>query len=79
MVSMNSKLNIESKGLVCLYWMPKRHKVPYKQRFVAGLSVFFTKELSIRLTKHLSRVKKDLPKYCETDSRNGINHIWFLN
>ena len=62
-----------------MYWIPKLHKIPYKQRYIAGSSSCSTKELSIRLTKILSAVKEGLQKYCETVySRSGINHMWIL-
>ena len=79
MASINITLNTKSEDLPCLYWIPKLHKIPYKQRYIAGSSSCSTKELSIRLTKILSAVKEGLQKYCETVySRSGINHMWIL-
>ena len=69
----------ESEDLPYLYWIPKLHKTPYKERYIAGLSTCSTKELSIHLTKILSAVKEGQQKYCETVySRSGINHMWIL-
>ena len=36
----------EDSDLPCLYWIPKLHKNPYKQRFIAGSSSCSTKPLS---------------------------------
>ncbi|KAK3097801.1 hypothetical protein FSP39_013307 [Pinctada imbricata] len=59
-----------------LYCIPKMHKNPYKQRFIAGSSKCSTKSVSILLTKVLSEIKSGLQKYCSTVySRSGINQI----
>jgi hypothetical protein len=47
----------ESEDLPYLYWIPKLHKIPYKERYIAGSSTCSMKELSIYLTKILSAVK----------------------
>ena len=49
-----------------LSWIPKLHKTPYKQRYIAGSSKCSTKPLSLLLTKILTAVKKQLQTYCET-------------
>ena len=62
-----------------LFWIPKLHKYPYKQRFIAGSSTCSTKALSRILTIILSKIKQGLQKYCDTIySRCGINHMWIL-
>ena len=69
----------DSLELPYIYWIPKLHKKPYKQRFIAGSSRCSTKPLSILLTKLLSTVKDGLQKYCSTAySRNGVNQMWIL-
>jgi hypothetical protein len=79
MTSLNIPSVEESEDLPYLYWIPKLHKTPYKERYIAGSSTCSTKELSIHLTKILSAVKEGQQKYCETVySRNGINHMWIL-
>ena len=79
MTSLNIPSGKESEDLPYLYWMPKLHKTPYKERYIAGSSTCSTKELSIHLTKILSAVKERQQKYCETVySRSGINHMWIL-
>jgi hypothetical protein len=44
-----------------LYWILKLHKTPFKERYIAGSSTCSAKELSIHLTKILSKeVMNDL-------------------
>ena len=65
--------------LPSLYWIPKLHKDPYKQRFIAGSSKCSTKPLSKLLTSVLTTVKDGLKKYCDIIySRSGINQMWIL-
>ena len=79
MTSLNIPSGKESEDLPYLYWIPKLHKTPYKERCIAGSSTCSTKELSIHLTKILSAVKEGQQKYCEiVYSRSGINHMWIL-
>ena len=79
MTSLNIPSGKESEDLPYLYWIPKLHKTPYKERYIAGSPTCSTKELSILLTKILSAVKEGQQKYCETVySRSGINHMWIL-
>jgi hypothetical protein len=79
MTSLSIPSGKESEDLLYLYWIPKLHKKPCKERYIAGSSICSTKELSIHLTKILSAVKEGEPKYCETVySRNSINHMWIL-
>ena len=79
MTSLNILSGKESEDLPYLYWIPKLHKTPYKDRYITGTSTCSTKELSIHLTKILSAVKEGQQKYCETVySRSGINHMWIL-
>jgi hypothetical protein len=62
-----------------IVWIPKLHKTPYKERYIAGSSTCSTKELSIPLTKIMSAVKEGQQKYCQTVySSSGINHMWIL-
>ena len=77
-----SSLNIDTDGkdpdLPLLYWIPKLHKNPYKQRFIAGSSSCSTKPLS-KLTSILTTIKEGLQKYCDiVYSHSGINQMWIL-
>ena len=47
-------------NLPLLHWIPKLHKDPYKQRFIAGSSNCSTKALSKLLTSVLTTVKEGL-------------------
>ena len=65
--------------LPSLYWIPKLHKDPYKQRYIAGSTKCSTKPLSKLLTSILSTVKDGLKKYCNVIySHSGINQMWIL-
>ncbi|KAK3091612.1 hypothetical protein FSP39_021192 [Pinctada imbricata] len=71
-----NNLDLDLPYLNCI---PKMHKNPYKQRFIAGSSKCSTKSVSILLTKVLSEIKSGLQKYYSTVySRSGINQMWIL-
>ena len=72
-------VNTENVDLPSLYWIPKLHKDPYKQRFIAGSAKCSTKALSKLLTSILTTVKDGLKKYCDVIySRSDINQMWIL-
>ena len=71
--------NNNDTNLPLLYWIPKLHKNPYKQRFIAGSSKCSTKALSVLLTSILTTIKTGLQKYCDiVFSHSGINQMWIL-
>ena len=81
--SVLSSLNVNTidkdMNLPLLHWIPKLHKNPYKQRFIAGSSNCSTKALSKLLTSVLTTVKEGLQKYCDVVySHSGINQMWIL-
>ena len=79
LTSFNINTSQDNLDLPSLYWIPKLHKNPYKQRFIAGSSKCSTKPLSIHLTNILTAIKAQLQMYCETAySRSGINQMWIL-
>ena len=43
MTSLNIPSGKESEDLPYLYWIPKLHKTPYKERYIAGSSTCSTK------------------------------------
>ena len=47
MISLNIPSGKESEDLPYLYWIPKLHKTPYKERYIVGSSTCSMKELSI--------------------------------
>ena len=67
------------KVLPKLYWIPKLHKNPFKQRFIAGSSKCTTKHLSQLLTVILSTIKNGLFRYCDkVYETSGLNQMWLL-
>ena len=81
--SVLSSFGLSSKDDDCdlpsMYWIPKLHKNPYKQHFIAGSAKCTTKPLSKLLTSILTTVKEGLQSYHNTCySRSGINSMWIL-
>ena len=69
----------EELDLPSLYWIPKLHKCPFKQRYIAWSAKCSTKPLSKLLTCFLSAVKTGHHSYCDTSySRSGVNQLWIL-
>ena len=69
----------EEINLPSLYWIPKLHKCPFKQRYVAGSSICSTIPLSKLLTCILLTVKTGHQSYCDTSySRGGVNQMRIL-
>ena len=69
----------EKLDLPSLYWIPKLHKCPFNQGYIAGSAKCSTKPLSKLLTCILSAVKTELQSYCDTSySRDGVNQMWNL-
>ena len=58
----NIPKNQDQFELPYLYWNPKLHKNPYKQRFIACSSKCSTKPLSLLLTKLITAVKESLQR-----------------
>ena len=62
-----------------LYWIPKLHKCPYKQRYITGVAKCSAKPLSKILASIFTAVKTGLQKYHDICfSRNGVNQMWIL-
>ena len=55
MLTFGISLPEEDIDLPKLYWIPKRHKNPYKQRYIAGSAKCSTKPLSLILTRNPNR------------------------
>jgi hypothetical protein len=69
----------EELDLPSLYWIPKLHKCPFKQRSFPGSAKCSTKPLSKLLKCIISAVKTGLQSYCDTSySRGGVNQMWIL-
>ena len=69
MTSLNIPAGKQSEDLPYLYWIPKLHKTPCKEGYIAGSSTCSTKELSIHLTKILSAVKEGQQKIVKLFTR----------
>ena len=70
----------EELDLPSLDWIPKLHKCPFKQRYIAGSAKCSTKPRSKLLTCILSAVKTGLQSYrgCDTSySWGSVNQMWF--
>ena len=77
--SLGIELSDDDKRLPYLYWTPKLHKSPVKDRFIAGSSKCTTKQLSSLLTKILTVIKTGVDKYCSIKtSHTGVNNMWIL-
>jgi hypothetical protein len=61
--SMNIPINEEYDDLPTLYWIPKLHKNPYREMYIAGSYTCSTEELFITTTNLLSAVKEGLQLY----------------
>jgi hypothetical protein len=69
----------EELDLPSLYWIPKLHTCPFRQRYTAGSAKCSMKPLFKVLTCILSAVKTGLQSYCDTSySRGGVNQMWIL-
>ena len=62
MKSLGIELSEEDKRLPYLYWTPKLHKSPVKDRFIASSIKCATKQLSSLLTKILTAIYTGLEK-----------------
>ena len=79
MLTFEISLPEEDIDLPKLYWIPKLHKNPFKQRYIAGSAKCSTKPLSLILTRILTTVKEGLQKYCDIAyARSGVNEMWIL-
>ena len=79
MLTFGISLPEEDIDLPKLYWIPKLHKNPYKQRFIAGSAKCSTKPLSLILRRILTAVKESLQKCCDTAyARSRVNQMWIL-
>ena len=65
LLSFGINIKKEDESLPSLYWIPKLHKNPYKERYIAGSSKCSTKPLSKILTSVLTTVKDGLQTYCD--------------
>ena len=68
------------KHLATLYHIPKMHKTPPKQRYIAASNKCTTKPLSIMITNCLEISLLQDRKYCTTIyNRTGVNALWITD
>ena len=82
-VDFTAKQNIlpdgDQRKVPTMHWIPKLHKNPYKQRFIANSSVCSTTKLSKLLTSGLTSIKNHVIKMNETIyERSGKNCFWSI-
>jgi len=76
------KIEIPDKWmqLAKLYHIPKMHKTPPKQRYIAASHKCTTKPLSNIIAKCLKLVLLQHRKYCTTMyNRTGVNAMWIAD
>jgi hypothetical protein len=56
MSSMNNAINLKYDNLPSLFWIPKLHKNPYRERYIADSFNCGTKELPITDRNYSQRV-----------------------
>ena len=78
-LSLGISVSKEYLDLRKLFWVPKLHNNPYKQRYIAGSARCSTKSLSQILTRIFTAVKEEFQRYCSiTFARSGVNQMWIL-
>jgi hypothetical protein len=78
----SNKIDIPDKWmqLAKLYHIPKMHKTPPKQRYIAASNKCTTKPLSNIIAKCLKLVLLQHRKYCTTIyNRTGVNAMWIAD
>ena len=67
----NIKLDHSQLKLPFLYWIPKMHKNPSKQRYIAASHSCTTKPLSKMITYCLKLIQRTHNNYCSTIAKNS--------
>ena len=74
-------INLDSSllKLPILFWIPKMHKHPSKQRFIAASSACTTKTISAQIGRCLRLILKAHKLYCERiKNYSGFNLMWIV-
>jgi len=73
------KLEKSHLKLPFLYWIPKMHKNPSKQRYIAASHSCTTKPLSKMITFCLKLIQRTHTNHCKTIVKNnGYNRMWIV-
>ena len=76
----NINIPLDMEELPSVYWLPKLHKNPYGNRFIAASNKCTTKPLSRLLTDCLTTVLVHYNEYCNGIFRNtGVNCCWVIS
>ena len=78
----DNKMSIPKKWMKLpkLYNIPKMHKIPPKQRFIAASNMCTTKPMSNIITKCLKLILIQHRKYCNTIyRRTKVNMMWIVD
>ena len=63
-----------------IYWIPKMHKTPSKQRYIAASHSCSTKPLSKMITFCLKLIQSTHTNYCKQIAKNnGYNRMWIVD
>jgi len=70
----------DQESLPFLYWIPKMHKNPTKQRYIAASHCCSTKPLSKMITFCLKLIQRTHTNYCYKFAKNrGFNRMWIVD
>jgi hypothetical protein len=76
----NIPLTDSQQCLPFLYWIPKMHKEPSKQRYIAASHSCSTKPLSKMITFCLKLIQQTCTNYCTAITKTrGFNRMWIVN
>ena len=74
------KVTDDQKSLPFLYWIPKMHKNPSKQRYIAASHSCSTKPLSKLITLCLKLIQQTHSNHCKTIAKNrGYERMWIVD
>ncbi len=80
MESHNITLDESEMSLPFLYWIPKMHKSPTKQRYIAASHSCSTKPLSKMITFCLKLIQQTHSNYCKRITKStGFNRMWIVD
>ena len=80
MVKHDISLSSNQEALPFLFWIPKMHKNPSKQRYIAASHSCSTKPLSKMITYCLKLIQQTHTNYCSRISKTrGFNRMWIVN
>ena len=76
----NIDLTESQLKLPFIYWIPKMHKSPSKQRYIAASHSCSTKPLSKMITFCLKLIQETQTNYCKAIAKNkGFNRMWIVD